>query len=89
MRSLLHLNYHRIFQVIPDMTVFRVGDGTVPLAIVIYIDGSFIKHSIPVKPIYITVRNLDSVVSGKAMACRVLSPRNAAQLQEKRNTQRV
>ena len=41
-------------QVIPDMTVFRVGDGTVPLAIVIYIDCSFVKHSIPVKPIYIT-----------------------------------
>ena len=38
-------------QVIPDMTVFRVGDGTVSLAIVIYIDGSFVKHSIPVKPI--------------------------------------
>ena len=36
------------------MIVFRVGDGTVPLAIVIYIDGSFVKHSIPVKPIYIT-----------------------------------
>ena len=33
------------------MTVFRVGDGMVPLAIVIYIDGSFVKHSIPVKPI--------------------------------------
>ena len=49
-----------------------MGEGTVPLAIVIYIDGSFIKHSIPVKPIYITVRNLDSVVSGKAMAWRVL-----------------
>ena len=43
-----------------------------PLAIVIYIDGSFIKHSIPVKPIYITVHNLDSSVSGKAMAWRVL-----------------
>ena len=43
-----------------------------PLAIVIYIDGSFVKHSIPVKPIYITVRNLDSSVSGKAMAWRVL-----------------
>ena len=54
------------------MVLFRVGEGTVPLAIVIYIDGSFIKHSIPVKPIYITVRNLDSVVSGKAMAWRVL-----------------
>ena len=46
----------------------RVGEGTVPLAIVVYIDGSFIKHSIPVKPIYLTVRNLDSSVSGKAMA---------------------
>ena len=54
------------------MIVFRVGDGTVPLAIVIYIDSSFVKHSIPVKPIYITLRNLDSVVSGKAMAWRVL-----------------
>ena len=43
-----------------------------PLAIVIYIDGSFIKHSIPVKPIYKTVRNLDSSVSGKVMAWRVL-----------------
>ena len=59
-------------RIILDMTVFRVGDGTVPLAIVIYIDGSFVKHSIPVKPIYITLRNLDSVVSGKAMAWRVL-----------------
>ena len=38
----------------------------------IYIDGSFVKHSIPVKPIYITLQNLDSVVSGKAMAWRVL-----------------
>jgi hypothetical protein len=46
----------------------RVGEGTVLLAIVVYIDGSFIKHSIPVKPIYLTVRNLDSSVSGKAMA---------------------
>ena len=45
-----------------------MGDGTVPLAIVIYINGSFVKHSIPVKPIYITLQNLDSVVSGKAMA---------------------
>ncbi len=45
-----------------------------PLAIVIYIDGSFIKHSIPVKPMYITVTvlNLDSSVSGKAMAWIVL-----------------
>jgi hypothetical protein len=52
----------------------RVGDGMVPLAIVIYIDRSFVKHKIPVKPIYITVRNLNSTVSGKleAGAWRVL-----------------
>ena len=37
-----------------------------------YIDGSFVKHKIPVRPIYITVRNLNSVVSGKARAWRVL-----------------
>ncbi len=33
----------------------RVGEGTVPLAIVdhhVNIDGSFVKHKIPVKPIY-------------------------------------
>ena len=52
--------------------VYRVGDGTVPLAIVIYIDGSFIKNKIAVKPIYITVRNLSSAVSGKSMAWRIL-----------------
>ncbi len=28
----------------------RVDKGTVPLAIVVYIDGSFVKHKIPVKP---------------------------------------
>ena len=50
----------------------RVGEGTVPLEIVVYIDGSFIKHKIPVKPIYVTVSNLNSVVSGKACAWRVL-----------------
>ena len=49
-----------------------MGDGTVPLAIVLYIDGSFVKHKIPVRPIYMTVRNLNSVVSGKARAWRVL-----------------
>ncbi len=37
-----------------------------------YIDGSFIKHKIPVKPIYVTVRNLSTVGSGKACAWRVL-----------------
>ena len=50
----------------------RVGDGTVPLAIVVYIDGSFVRHTIPVKPIYVTLRNLSSVVSGKTAAWRVL-----------------
>ena len=38
----------------------------------LYIDGSFVKHKIPVRPIYITVRNLNSIVSGKARAWRVL-----------------
>ena len=42
----------------------RVGEGTVPLAIVVYIDGSFVKHKIPVEPIYVSVRNLNSTVSG-------------------------
>ncbi len=50
----------------------RAGDRTSPLAIVVYIDGSFVKHKIPVKPIYITVSNLNSVVSGKAAAWLVL-----------------
>ena len=60
--------YHDVYFVYHN----RVGEGTVPLAIVVYIDGSFIKHKIPVKPIYVTVRNLNSVVSGKACAWRVL-----------------
>ena len=30
----------------------RVGPYCVPVSLVIYIDGSFIKHGIPVKPIY-------------------------------------
>ena len=54
-----------------NRAVDRVGDGTVPLAIVIYVDGSFIKNKIAVKPIYITVRNL-TAVSGKCLAWRVL-----------------
>ena len=49
-----------------------MGDGTVPLPIVIYIDGSFNKNKIAVKPIYITVRNLNSAVSGQSLAWRVL-----------------
>ena len=51
-----------------------------------YIDGSFVKHKIPVKPIYVTVRNLNSVVSGKSCAWRVLgmtpSVRKSAALQQ-------
>ncbi len=38
-----------------------------------YIDGSFVKHKIPVKHIYVTVRILNSEVSGTACAWRVLS----------------
>lgn len=30
----------------------RCGNKIVPVSLVIYIDGSFIKHGIPVKPIY-------------------------------------
>ena len=30
----------------------RSGPDCVPVSLVIYIDGSFIKHGIPVKPIY-------------------------------------
>ena len=47
----------------------RVGNGTVPLPIVVYIDGSFVKNRIA---IYITVRNLSSAVTGKSIARRVL-----------------
>jgi hypothetical protein len=52
--------------------ILQGWDGTVPLAIVMYIDGSFVKHKIPVKPIYITICNLNSRVFGKACAWRVL-----------------
>jgi hypothetical protein len=38
----------------------------------VYIDGRFGKHKIPVKPIYVMACNLNSVVSGKAAAWRVL-----------------
>ncbi len=56
---------------VPDLTlvsICRVCEGTVPLAIVVFIDGSFVKHKTPVKPIYVTVHNLNSAVSGKAAA---------------------
>ena len=64
-----HLSYIPVYKI---FSCCRAGDGTVPLAIVVYIDGSFVKHKIPVKPIYVTLRNLNSVVSGKAAAWRVL-----------------
>ena len=43
----------RISEYVPDLTLVsigRVGEGTVPLAIVVYIDGSFVKHKIPDSP---------------------------------------
>jgi hypothetical protein len=49
-----------------------VSEGTAPPAIVVNIDGSFVKHKISVKPIYVTVDSLNSVVSGKYAAWRVL-----------------
>jgi hypothetical protein len=66
-----------ISEYVPDSTLVSigrvtVGEGTVPLAIVVYIDSSFVKHKIPVKPIYVTICNLNSAVSGKACALRVL-----------------
>ena len=42
-----------------------------PLAIVIYIDCSYIKSKIAVKPVYITVRNLSLAVSGKSRETEV------------------
>ena len=61
-----------VYTCIYFVLIDRVGEGIVPLAIVVYIDGSFVKHKIPAKPIYVTVRNLISTVSGKACAWRVL-----------------
>jgi hypothetical protein len=61
-----------VYTCIYFLLIDRVSEGIVPLAIVVYSDGSFVKHKIPVKPIYVTVRNLNSVVSGKACAWRVL-----------------
>ena len=53
---------------LPCMTRRHVTSrhGTVPLPIVVYIDGSFIKYRIAEKPRYITVRNLSSAVSDKS-----------------------
>ena len=49
-----------------------MGDGIVYLAIMIYIDGSFIKNKIAAKPIYITKCNLNSAVSCESLAWQVL-----------------
>ena len=62
----------RTYWILTCFSCCRAEDGIVPLAIAVYIDGSFVKHKIPVKPIYITLRNLTSAVSGKASAWRVL-----------------
>ncbi len=34
-----------------ELAQVRCGPDCVPVSLVIYIDGSFIKHGIPVKPI--------------------------------------
>ncbi len=69
------LVYLSLLCYVPHLTLIsigRVGEGTVPLAIVVHIDGSFVKHKIPVKPIYVTFSNLNSAVSGKACALQML-----------------
>jgi hypothetical protein len=35
-----------------ELTQICVGPGTVPMSIVIYIDATYIKHWIPIRPIY-------------------------------------
>ena len=62
---------------VPWITIdpVTVGDGTVSLPIVVYIDGSFIKNRIAVKSKYITLlrlRSLSSTLSGKSFAWLVL-----------------
>ena len=55
------------------------------LPIVVYINGSFIKNRIAVKPIYITVTvpNLSSAVSGKSFVWQVQGmARNATCFEE-------
>jgi len=51
--------------------VGRVGDCTVPLAIVIYIDWSYIKSKIAVKPIYLTLC-ADGKVIYNAYTCFII-----------------
>ena len=35
-----------------ELAQIRVGPGTVPISIVLYIDATYIKHGIPIRPIY-------------------------------------
>ena len=35
-----------------ELAQIRVGPGTVPISIIIYIDATYIKHGIPIRPIY-------------------------------------
>jgi len=35
-----------------QLAQMRVGEGKVPISLVLYIDGSFIKRGIPIRPIY-------------------------------------
>jgi hypothetical protein len=35
-----------------QLAQIQVGEGTVPISIVLYIDGTFIKRGIPIRPVY-------------------------------------
>ncbi len=35
-----------------ELAQFQLGPGTVPISIVLYIDATFIKQGIPIRPIY-------------------------------------
>ena len=35
-----------------ELAQLRVGPGTVPISIVLYIDATYIKQGIPIRPIY-------------------------------------
>ena len=50
----------------------RVGPDCTPLSLVVYIDGSFIKQGIPIKPIYLASANNDREVASKSFAWRLL-----------------
>ena len=40
------------------MAQIRVGEGKVPLSIVLYIDGTFLKKGIPIRPVYSKYTNI-------------------------------